>query len=128
MIRGRNFKHKVELFKAVQVLDAYQSPVTSFVSLGTVPAAVEVLSGSRALYYQEVGITNPIKIEIRALGTTDVIAKIVWLGYEIIPRSILPSDQVDGYEGRDRGKFLVIDGSFKMVTTTTTTTTTTTAG
>ena len=125
MIRGRNFKHRVELFKAVETTDAYGYPLATFATLGVVPAAVEVLSGSRALYYQEVGITNPIKIEIRALGTTDVIAKIVWLGYEIIPRSILPSDQVDNYEGRDRGKFLVIDGSFKSVTTTTTTTTTT---
>jgi len=123
MIRGRDYKHTVELFKAVQVLDAYSMPVTSFVSLGSVPAAVKVLTGSRAMYYQEVGVTNPIQIEIRNPGTTEI-AKIIWLGYEIIPRSVLPSDQVDGYEGRDKGKFLVIEGSFKVLTTTTTTTTT----
>ena len=125
MIRGRNYKHSVELFKAVQVLDSYSMPVTSFVSLGSVPAAVKVLSGSRALYYQEAGITNAVQVEIRALDTTDTIAKLIWLGYEIIPRSVLPSDQVDDYDERDRGKFLVIEGSFKVLTTTTTTTTTT---
>jgi len=97
MIRGRDYKHTVELFKAVQVLDAYSMPVTSFVSLGSVPAAVKVLTGSRAMAYQEVGVTNPIQIEIRNPGTTEI-AKIIWLGYEIIPRSILPSDQVDGYK------------------------------
>ena len=124
MIRGRDYKHTVELFKAVQVLDAYSMPVTSFVSLGIVPAAVKVLTGSRAMAYQEVGITNPVQVEIRKLETEDVVAKLIWLGYEIIPRSVLPSDQVDGYEGRDKGKFLVIEGSFKVLTTTTTTTTT----
>ena len=125
MIRGRDYKHSVELFKAVQVLDSYSMPVTSFVSLGSVPAAVKVLTGSRAMYYQEVGITNPVQVEIRKLETEDVVAKLIWLGYEIIPRSVLPSDQVDDYEGRDRGKSLVIEGSFKVLTTTTTTTTTT---
>jgi hypothetical protein len=124
MIRGRDYKHTVELFKAVQVLDSYSMPVTSFVSLGSVPAAVKVLTGSRAMAYQEVGITNPVQVEIRKLETEDVVAKLIWLGYEIIARSVLSSDQVDGYEGRDRGKFLVIEGSFKVLTTTTTTTTT----
>ena len=76
MIRGRNYKHSVELFKAVQVLDSYSMPVTSFVSLGVVPAAVKVLTGSRAMYYQEVGVTNPVQVEIRNPGTTEIAKKL----------------------------------------------------
>lgn len=124
MIRGRDFKERVELFRVAEVEDAYGYISSSFVSMGVVPAAVRTLTGNRALQYQEMGISHPVALEIRTVSFP--IAKIKYNGYEIIPRSVLPSDEVDDFSNRDRGKFLIIEGSFPVLVTTTSTTTTTT--
>ena len=56
MIRGRDYTERIKAYKTTEVVDAYGKKTTTFVLLGTYPAEVKVLSGKKALYYQERGI------------------------------------------------------------------------
>ncbi len=112
MIRGRDYTERIKAYKTTEVVDAYGKKTTTFVLLGTYPAAVKVLSGTKALYYQERGIKHPVIIEMRAIA--DTITKIEWDSKVIYPSSIMDSKENKEFAGRDRGKFLTIEGSFAV--------------
>ena len=80
-----------------------------YVSQGLFPASVEILNGSKALYYQQRGITNPVIIKIREVEF--VIAKIIHNGKTIFLDS---SIRVNAEEKSDtRGRWRVMTGTFK---------------
>lgn len=112
MIRGRDYTERIACYSSVEVVDAYGKKTTSYTLIGTYPAAVKVLSGTKALYYQERGVKHPVIIEMRAISGT--IAKIVWDSKTIYPSSVMDSKDSKEIEGRDRGKFLTIEGSFAV--------------
>lgn len=112
MIRGRNFTDRVTAYNGVEVVDAYGKKTTTYTLIGTFPAAVEVLDGTKALYYQERGIKYPVIIEMRAI--TGIISKLVWNNKTIYPNSNINSKEGKGAEERDRGKFITITGSFAV--------------
>lgn len=112
MIRGRDYTERVTCYSSVEVVDAYGKKTTTFSLIGTYPAAVRVITGTKALYYQERGIKHPVIIEMRAISS--VIAKIVWDSKTIYPSSIMDSRDSKEISERDRGKFLTIEGSFAV--------------
>ena len=112
MIRGRDYTERVTCYSGVEVVDTYGKKTTTFTLIGTYPAAVRVITGTKALYYQERGIKHPVIIEMRAISS--VIAKIVWDSKTIYPSSIMDSRDSKELSERDRGKFLTIEGSFAV--------------
>ena len=122
-MRARDYKERVELFIRTEVEDLAGYVTSTFVSLGTFPAAVRVLSGQRAMYYQSLGYTHPIEIEMRYVA--EQIVKVKWNNYEIVVRSLVRSDHAEEVSGRDKGRYMTIEGAYQEVTTTTSTTTTT---
>lgn len=110
MIRGRDYTERVQVFIAIEVPDAYGKKTTTHSLLGTFPAAVRVLTGTKALYHQERGIKFPVQIEMRYISGT--ITKIVWDNKTIYPTSIVDSKDNKEIGQRDRGKFLIIEGGF----------------
>ena len=99
----------VELFSETKVVKASGKESVEYVSQGLFPASVEILNGSKALYYQQRGITNPVIIKIREVEFT--IAKIVHNGKTIFLDS---SIRVNAEEKSDtRGRWRVITGTFK---------------
>lgn len=112
MIRGRDYTERIAVYKGVEVVDSYGKKTTTFTLLGTYPAAVRVLTGTKALYYQERGIKFPVQIEMRYISGT--ISKIVWDNKTIYPTSIVDSKDNKEIGQRDRGKFLIIEGGFAV--------------
>ena len=81
MLTGRELLESVELFSETKVVKASGKESVEYVSQGLFPASVEILNGSKALYYQQRGITNPVIIKIREVEF--IIAKIVHNGKTI---------------------------------------------
>ena len=99
----------VELFSETKVIKASGKESVEYVSQGLFPASVEILNGSKALYYQQRGITNPVIIKIREVEF--IIAKIIHNGKAIFLDS---SIRVNAEEKSDtRGRWRVITGTFK---------------
>lgn len=111
MLRGRDYTQRVDVYTKCEVVDSYKKVTTTFTFIGTYPAAVRVLSGTKALYYQERGIQHPVEVEMRSLERE--IGKIVWQGKEIYPSSVVNSRDADEINRRDRGKFIIISGGFR---------------
>lgn len=93
----------IELFSATKVKDDFGYFTTTQVSQGNYPANVEVASGSKALYYQRLGISHAVTIELRAVSF--LISKIVWKGHEVVINSIVDVE--------NKGRFLEILGDYK---------------
>ena len=81
MLTGRELLENIELFSETKVIKASGKESIEYVSQGVFPASVEILNGSKALYYQQRGITNPVIIKIREVEF--VIAKIIHTGKTI---------------------------------------------
>lgn len=110
MINARQFLDSVELFSAFSTESDYGKEVITYISEGIFPANVEILSGTRALYYQQEGNAYPIIIKIRKVDFE--IKKIVYNKSTITPRSIVTTDAFE--KSNFRGEFQVITGSFLM--------------
>ena len=109
MLTGRELLESVELFSETKVVKASGKESVEYVSQGLFPASVEILNGSKALYYQQRGITNPVIVKIREVDF--VIAKIIHNGKTIFLDS---SIRVNAEEKSDtRGRWRVITGTFK---------------
>ena len=109
MLTGRELLENIELFSETKVVKASGKESIEYVSQGVFPASVEILNGSKALYYQQRGITNPVIIKIREVEF--VIAKIIHNGKTIFLDS---SIRVNAEEKSDtRGRWRVITGTFK---------------
>ena len=97
------------MFSETKVVKASGKESVEYVSQGLFPASVEILNGSKALYYQQRGITNPVIIKIREVEF--IIAKIVHNGKTIF----LDSSIRVNAEGKSdtRGRWRVMTGTFK---------------
>lgn len=115
MIEARRYTEKIILYSATEVLSSFGKPTTTYTLQGTFPCDVEQLAGFRAMQYQQAGIKNPLRIEMRQLSFTPV--KGIWEGREVVISSIIPDK---------RRRKVVIEGSAKEFTATTTFTPTTT--
>ena len=58
MLTGRELLESIELFSETKVIKASGKESVECVSQGLFPASVEILNGSKALYYQQRGITT----------------------------------------------------------------------
>ena len=110
MINARQFLDSVELFSAFSTESDYGKEVITYISEGIFPASVEILSGTRDLYYQQEGNAYPVIIKIRKVDFE--IKKIVYNKSTITPRSIVTTDAFG--KSNFRGEFQVITGSFLM--------------
>ncbi len=109
MLTGRELLENIELFSEIKVVKPSGKESVEYVSQGLFPAYVEILNGSKALYYQQRGITNPVIVKIREVDFP--IAKIVHNGKSIFLDS---SIRVGADEKSDtRGRWRVITGTFK---------------
>ena len=109
MLTGRELLETIELFSVTKVVKPSGKEAIEYNSQGLFPAAVEVLNGSKALYYQQRGITNPVIIKIREVDF--MIAKIVHNGKTIFLDSNI---KVNAEEKSDtRGRWRVITGTYK---------------
>lgn len=111
MLRGRDYTEKVDVYTKCEVVDDYKKVTTTFTFIGTYPAAVRQLSGTKALYYQERGIQYPVQIEMRAIERA--IGKLIWNGNVIYPSSVINSRNADELNKRDRGKYIIIEGGIR---------------
>ena len=108
MINARQFLDSVELFSAFSTESDYGKEIITYISEGIFPANVEILSGTRALYYQQEGNAYPIIIKIRKVDFE--IKKIVYNKSTITPRSIVTTDAFG--KSNFRGEYLIITGSY----------------
>ena len=109
MLTGRELLESIELFSETKVTKASGKESVEYVSQGLFPASVEILNGSKALYYQQRGITNPVIIKIREVEF--IVAKIIHNGKTIFLDS---SIRVNAEEKSDtRGRWRVMTGTFK---------------
>lgn len=107
MLDFRTFTEKVQLFSISKTEGTYGKQVTTYTDLGYFPASVNVMSGSKALYYQEKGFGHPVSIRMRFIP--EEIGKIIWDGKTIYPRSIIRQNE----KSTTRGNYLVIEGGYK---------------
>ena len=109
MLTGRELLESIELFSETKVIKASGKESVEYVSQGLYPASVEILNGSKALYYQQRGITNPVIIKIREVDFE--VVKIVHNGKTIFLDS---SIRVNAEEKSvTRGRWRVMTGTFK---------------
>ena len=108
MLNARRFRDKVELFSATETTNDLGKGITTYTSQGTFPAQVDVMTGTRALYYQEKGFGNPVTILLR--GVSFNLGKIVFQSKTIYPRSIVKCN--DKKESDSRGNYLIIEGNY----------------
>ena len=107
MITGRDLDEVVTLYTATATEGDYAQPSTTFVSQGDFPANVEILTGTRALYYQRENTSYPVIIKIRKVDFE--IKKIVHNGRTIYPSSIVVIDETG--KSSSRGRWMTITGA-----------------
>lgn len=107
MITGRDLDEIVTLYTATVTKGDYGKPSTTFVSQGDFPANVDILTGTRALYYQRENISYPVIIKIRKVDFD--IKKIVHNGRTIYPSSVVVIDETG--KANSRGRWMTINGA-----------------
>ena len=107
MITGRDLDEVITLYSATQVDGSYGEKKTTFVSQGNFPAKVEILTGTRAMYYQQENTSYPVVIKIRKVEFE--IKKIVHNGRTIIPSSVVTINDLG--ESDTRGRWMAINGA-----------------
>lgn len=109
MLNARRYTERIELFTNAETADDYGRRDVTFVSKGTFPAEVNEATGSRLVWYQQQGRSNPINIEMRICGF--IPTKLIWRGREVIVRS---------YSEDRRSRRAFIDGDAREIVPTTT--------
>lgn len=107
MITGRDLDEVITLYTATSTDSAYGEKSTTFVSQGDFPANVEILTGTRAMYYQQENTSYPVIIKIRKVDFE--IKKIVHNGRTIYPSSIVIIDETG--KSDSRGRWMTITGA-----------------
>ena len=107
MITGRDLDEIVTLYSATTIDGSYGEPKTTFVSQGDFPARVDILTGTRAMYYQQENTSYPVIIKIRKVEFE--IKKIVHNGRTIIPSSVVTINDLG--ESDTRGRWMTINGA-----------------
>ena len=107
MITGRDLDETVTLYTATATDSDFGEKSTIFVSQGDFPANVEILTGTRALYYQRENTSYPVIIKIRKVDFE--IKKIVHNGRTIYPSSIVVIDETG--KSSSRGRWMTITGA-----------------
>ena len=58
MIRGRDYTERITCYSSVEVVDAYGKKTTTFSLIGTYPAAVRVITGTKGHYIIKRGVLS----------------------------------------------------------------------
>ena len=107
MITGRDLDEVVTLYSGVETATDYGEKTITYTSEGDFPASVEILTGTRAMYYQAENISYPVIIKIRKVDFD--IKKIVHNGRTIYPSSIVTINDLG--KSDTRGKWMTINGA-----------------
>ena len=109
MLDFRTFTEIIQIFSITKTEGDYGKEVTTYTDLGLFPASVDVMTGTKALFYQEKGFGHGVTIKLRYIP--QAIGKIIWNGKTIYPRSIVQM-KLDK-QTTTRGNYLQSDGGYK---------------
>lgn len=109
MLNARTFREIVTLYSESTTEGDYGNPITTYVNKGSYPADVRMATGSKAIYYQEKGISHMIEIKLRK--TDFDISKIEWNGQTIQISSMVLVNDEDVSD--TRGNYFKIIGGLK---------------
>jgi len=107
MITSRDLNETVTLYSGVETDGSYGEKKITYTSQGDFPAKVEVLTGTRAMYYQQENMSYPVIIKLRKVDFE--IKKIVFGERTIIPNSIVTINDLG--KSDTRGRWMSINGA-----------------